>query len=281
MAFVPENLGVSEAGLPLLRDLIHDRVGLTYDNGRSELLSDRLAPLVVARGFRSFLDFYYLLKYDDRSTEGEWRDVMNALSVQETYFWREIDQIRALACHVLPELVQSRAKRPIRIWSVPCATGEEPLTIAMALEEAGWFQRVPIEIHASDASTAAIDKAVAGRYRERSFRALPQNLRDKYFVERNGEFSPIPSLSGRITSWSVVNLMDRHALMPHATSPVVFCRNAFIYFSQHNVRQVVAAFEEAMPTPGFLFVGVSESLVAISDRFVLEDLARAFVYTKR
>src|SRR5688500_14711743 len=118
MAFVPENLGVSEAGLPLLRDLIHDRMGLSYDNGRCELLSDRLAPLVVARGFRSFLDFYYLLKYDDRSTEGEWRDVMNALSVQETYFWREVDQVRALTCHVLPELVQSPAKRPIRIWSV-------------------------------------------------------------------------------------------------------------------------------------------------------------------
>lgn len=281
MAFVPENLGVSEAGLPLLRDLIHDRTGLSYDNDRSELLSDRLAPLVVARGFRSFLEFYYLLKYDDRSTEGEWRDVMNALSVQETYFWREIDQMRALTCRVLPELVQSGAKRPIRIWSVPCATGEEPLTIAMALEEAGWFGRVPIEIHGSDASTAAIDKARAGRYRERSFRALPQHLREKYFVERDGQYSPVASLSARITSWSVVNLMDRPALTPHAASPVIFCRNAFIYFSQRNVKQVVAAFEEMMPTPGFLFVGASESLVAVSDRFVLEDLDRAFVYTKR
>jgi chemotaxis protein methyltransferase CheR len=281
MAFVPENLGVSEAGLPLLRDLIHDRMGLSYDNGRCELLSDRLAPLVVARGFRSFLDFYYLLKYDDRSTEGEWRDVMNALSVQETYFWREIDQVRALTCHVLPELVRSGAKRPIRIWSVPCASGEEPLSIAMALEEAGWFQRVPIEIHASDASTAAIEKALVGRYRERSFRALPEHLREKYFVERNGEFSPVPSLSARITSWSVVNLMDRLALMPHASSPAIFCRNAFIYFSQQKVRQVIAAFEETMPTPGFLFVGASESLIAISDRFVLEDVDRAFVYAKR
>src|SRR5688500_9611411 len=106
MAFIPEDLGISDAGFPLLRDLIHDRTGLTYDNGRSELLSDRLAPLVVARGFRSFLDFYYLLKYDERSADRDWLDVMNALSVQETYFWREIDQIRALTCHVLPELAR-------------------------------------------------------------------------------------------------------------------------------------------------------------------------------
>ncbi len=279
--FVPEDLGVSEVGLPLLRDLIHDRMGLVYDNGRSELLTDRLAPLVVARGFRSFLDFYYLLKYDDRSAERDWLDVMNALSVQETYFWREVDQIRALTCRVLPEVARSAGTQPIRIWSAPCATGEEPLTIALALEEAGWFNRARIEIHASDASTAAIERARIGRYRERSFRALPEALREKYFVEKDGTSSPVPSLSARISSWSVVNLMDRSAVQPHATSPVIFCRNAFIYFSPRTVKQVVSVFEEAMPTPGFLFVGASESLVSVSERFTLEDVERAFVYTKR
>ena len=281
MAFVPENLGVSETGLPLLRELIHDRMGLAYENGRAELLSDRLAPLVVARGFRSFLDLYYLLKYDERSTEAEWREVMNALSVQETYFWREIDQMRALSCQVLPQLVRSAATRPIRIWSAPCASGEEPLTIAMALEESGWFHRVPIEIHASDASSVAIDKARAARYGQRSFRALPPDLREKYFVERDGVSSPVASLAARISSWSVVNLMEPREALRHASSPIVFCRNAFIYFSAQNVRRVVRMFEEAMPTPGFLFVGASESLVTVSDRFMLEDHERAFVYAKR
>ena len=280
-AFVPEDLGISSVGLPLLRDLIHDRMGLVYDNGRSELLTDRLGPLVVARGFRSFLDFYYLLKYDDRSADREWLDVMNALSVQETYFWREIDQMRALTCHVMPEVARAARGRPIRIWSAPCATGEEPLTIAMALEEAGWFNRARIEIHASDASTAAIDKARAARYRDRSFRALPEALRDKYFIEEGGASSPVPSLSARISSWSVVNLMDRAAVLPYASSPIIFCRNAFIYFSPRSVKQVISVLEETMPTPGFLFVGASESLVSVSNRFALEDVERAFVYTKR
>ena len=281
MAFVPEDLGISQTGLPLLRDLIHERVGLAYDNGRGELLTDRLTPLVVARGFRSFLDFYYLLKYDERAGDRDWLDVMNALSVQETYFWREVDQLRALTCHVLPELLRASSARPIRIWSAPCATGEEPLSIAIALEEAGWFHRAPIEIHGSDASTAAIDKARAGSYRERSFRALPGPLREKYFVERDGAMSPIPSLRARISSWSVVNLMDRAAVQPHASSPIIFCRNAFIYFSARSVRQVVSVLEDAMPTPGFLFVGASESLVSASDRFSLEEVERAFVYAKR
>jgi chemotaxis protein methyltransferase CheR len=281
MAFVPEDLGISQAGLPLLRDLIHERMGLVYDNGRSELLTDRLTPLVVARGFRSFLDFYYLLKYDERANDHDWLDVMNALSVQETYFWREVDQLRALTCHVLPELLRATSTRPIRIWSVPCATGEEPLSIAMALEEAGWFHRAPIEIHASDASTAAIDKARAARYRERSFRALPEHLREKYFEERDGAMSPIASLRARISSWSVVNLMDRRAVEPYASSPIIFCRNAFIYFSPRSVKQVISVLEETMPTPGFLFVGASESLVSVSEKFSLEDVERAFVYTKR
>ena len=94
MAFTPENLGLATTGLPLLRDLIHERTGLFYDNGRCEMLSDRLAPLVLERGFRTFLDFYYLLKHDDRAALGEWRHVIDVLSVQETYFWREVDQIR-------------------------------------------------------------------------------------------------------------------------------------------------------------------------------------------
>ena len=280
MSFAPENLGVSDTGLPLLRELIHQRTGLFYENGRTELMSERLAPLVVARGFRSYLDLYYLLKFDDRADDS-WREVMDALAVQETYFWREIDQVRALTCHVLPELARVNRGRPVRIWSIPCATGEEPFTIAMALEEAGWFERMPIEIHGSDASQLAITRARAGVYRERSFRALPDHLREKYFTARGAEWMPSETLTRRITSWTVINLMEREQVLPHATSPVIFCRNAFIYFSPQSVKQVVSAFEEAMPAPGFLFVGTSESISRMSDRFVLEDIEQAFVYVKR
>lgn len=281
MAFAPENLGLSETGLPLLRDLIHERTGLHYDDGRREILADRLAPLVLARGFRSFLDFYYLLKYDARSASSEWLDVMNALSVQETYFWREMDQVRALVCSVMPVVARAAGRSPIRIWSAPCATGEEPLTIAMALEEAGWFNRAHIEIHGSDGSTAAIGKAQLGRYRPRSLRALPQPLVEKYFVEQDGSFTPVPSLRARVLSWSVVNLMCADEVGRLAGSPVIFCRNAFIYFSPESVKQVVNVFADHMPTPGYLFVGASESLVKVTDRFMLDDIDRAFVYVKR
>ena len=281
MAFEPENLGLTATGLPLLRDLIHERTGLFYDNGRYDTLSDRLAPLVIQRGFRSFLDFYYLLKYDERSAADQWRQVLNALSVQETYFWREVDQIQALSQIILPELVRAQPDRPVRIWSVPCATGEEPLTIAMALQEDGWFERAAIEIHASDASSVAIDKARTALYRERSFRVLPPALREKYFEPSGAGWTPIGSLRARIASWSVVNLMAPDQIAPYARSAIVFCRNAFIYFSPHSVRTVVETLADFMPTPAYLLIGASESLLKITDRFMLEDVGRAFMYVKR
>ena len=281
MAAGCDRFGLLDTGLPLLRDLIHERTGLFYDNGRYETLTDRIAPLVLERGFRSFLDFYYLLKYDDQAAAGEWQRVLSVLSVPETYFWREMDQIDALVGHIIPALARGRSDRPIRIWSVPCATGEEPLTIAMALSEANWFDRVPIEIHASDGSPVAIEKARSGEYRDRAFRSLPPALREKYFVAAGRGFRPVPELAERIASWSVVNLMAREEVAPCADAPVIFCRNAFIYFSPQSVRRVVDLFADLMPSPGYLCVGASESLLSITDRFRLEDIGRAFIYVKR
>jgi chemotaxis protein methyltransferase CheR len=281
MAVTPDTFGLAHTGLPLLRDLIHERTGLFYADGRYDTLADRLAPLVIERGFRSFLDLYYLLKYDERGAQSEWCRVMDSLSVQETYFWREIDQIRGLALTVLPKLVRAAPYETVRIWSIPCATGEEPLTIAMMLEETGWFDRAPIEIHGSDASPSAIASARAGRYRQRSFRSLPADLVEKYFVEDHGTHRPNKELQKRIMSWSQINLLDRGQVAPHARSPIIFCRNAFIYFSRESVKRVADGFADLMPTPGYLFLGASESLLNVTDRFMLEDLDRAFVYVKR
>ena len=273
-------LGIPATGLPVLKDLIHERTGIFFDADRAELLAERMAPLVIARGFRSFLDLYYLLKYDEAAAAGAWHQVMDALSVPETYFWREMDQIRAVVCRVVPELVR-RGARSLRIWSAPCATGEEPLTIAMALDEAGWFDRVAIEIHGSDASPAAIAKARAGRYRARAMRTLPPPLLERYFTEDGGAYSPRPGLAARITSWSVVNLMVPEDVAPLARSPIVFCRNAFIYFSPQAVKKVVEQFGALMPAPGYLCVGASESLLNVTSTFALEEIDRAFVYVKR
>jgi chemotaxis protein methyltransferase CheR len=279
-AFRSDALGIPPTGLPVLRELIHERTGLFFDADRTELLAERMAPLVVGRGLRSFLDLYYLLRYDEGLAAEAWRQVLDALSVPETYFWREMDQIRAIVCRVVPDLAR-RSAAGIRIWSAPCASGEEPLTIAMALNEAGWFDRIPIEIHGSDGSPAAIAKARAGRYRQRAMRALPAAMVEKYFTADDGSYVPDAELVRRITSWSVVNLMVPEEVAPYARAPIVFCRNAFIYFSPQAIKRVVAQLAASMPTPAYLCVGASESLLTITSAFSLEEIDRAFVYVKR
>jgi chemotaxis protein methyltransferase CheR len=276
-----DTLGVPATGLDVLRDLVHERTGLFFDANRSDSLAERLAPLVVGHGFRSFLDLYYLLKYDQAAALPAWHEVFDALAVPETYFWREIDQIKAIVCRVIPELVRRAHGNAIRIWSVPCASGEEPLTIAIALEEAGWFDRAAIEIHGSDASPAAIARARAARYRPRSMRALPPHLAEKYFSQVDGTFIPAAALHRRVVSWTTVNLLAPDEVVPFARSPVVFCRNAFIYFSSHAIRRVVDTFASAMPTPGYLCAGASESLLSVTTRFTLEEIDGAFVYVKQ
>jgi len=280
VTFPSETLGIPPAGLPVLLELVHERTGLFFGNGRSDLFAERMAPLVVERGFRTFLDLFYLLKYDEAESALGWRQVLDALSVPETYFWREIDQVKAVVNRVVPELARG-ARGPLRIWSAPCASGEEPLTIAMVLEEAGWFDRAAIEIHGGDGSPAAIAKARAGRYRARSMRVLPPALREKYFAADGDTFVPVPELSRRISTWSVVNLMQEADIAPFARSPIVFCRNAFIYFSPESVRRVVDNLARMMPVPGFLCVAASESLLNVTTAFTLEELDGAFVYVKR
>lgn len=250
-----------------------------FDNGKSDLLIDKLSPLVIERGFSSYLDYYYLLKYD-ASALLEWQNVMNALSVQETYFWREFDQVRALVQTLLPQWQARNTGLPLRIWCAACATGEEPLTIAIALNEAGWFERASIEILASDASSKAIDRAVNGVYKERAFRNLPLELRERYF-EPHAAGSRIRSDIHSRIKWSLANLIDESQIAPLAAADFIFCRNVFIYFSEGAIARVVRSFSRFIRPPGYLFVGAAESLIRLTTDFTLTEIDDAFVYMKR
>jgi chemotaxis protein methyltransferase CheR len=274
-----QNLVLPEGTTTLIRNLINERTGMFFDNGKSDLLIDKLSPLVIERGFTSYLDYYYLLKYD-AAARAEWQNVMNALSVQETYFWREIDQVRALVQTLLPQWHASHRNAPLRIWSAACATGEEPLTIAIALNEAGWFERASIEIVASDASTKAIDRALKGVYRQRAFRNLAPQLRDRYFDAEGPDWRVRSDIHARI-KWRVANLMEEDEIASLAAADFIFCRNVFIYFSEHAIGRAVRSFARFIRSPGYLFVGAAESLLRLTTDFNLIEVDDAFVYVKR
>ena len=270
---------VPNGTLALLSDLVHGHTGMYYDEPRQDMLADRLTPLALARGFDSLLDYYYLLKYD--ATPDDWARAIDALSIQETYFWREADQIQALTNALLPQLA-SIHRRPIRIWSLPCATGEEPLSLAMALTESSWFSRAAIEICAADASQAALERARTGRYGARAFRQLPEALRARYFDRdpETGDWTVARAIHDRVASWVRLNAVRRDDVEALRGADVIFCRNLFIYFQEATVRRVVDAFADVMSSPGFLCVGAAESLLRITKRFDLHEVAGAYVYVR-
>ena len=279
MVLRSNNLALPEGTTSLIQSLINERTGMHFDNGKRDILLDKLSPLVIERGFGSYLDYYYLLKYDP-AARVEWQNVMNALSVQETYLWREIDQVHTLVQTLVPQWHARNANSTLRIWCAACATGEEPLTIAIALSEAGWFERASIEIVATDASSKAIDRATRGIYRERAFRNLPPPLRDRYFERDGSDWRVRSSIHSRI-KWGLANLMEEDRISHLADADFIFCRNVFIYFSETAISRVVRSFSRFIRPPGYLFVGAAESLIRMTTDFNLTEIDDAFVYVKR
>jgi chemotaxis protein methyltransferase CheR len=242
------------------------------------MLTDKLYPRLIEHGFDSFLDYYYLLKYDSAASE-EWSHLMDALSVPETYFWRESDQIEALVNVLLPEYI-THCHQPLTIWSAACATGEEPISIAIALSEAGLFDKTIIKIYGSDASPSAIEKAKTGLFRERSFRNLSSYLKSKYFTKED-DYWRVSTDIHKLINWQVANLLNPSEIRNLTKANFIFCRNVFIYFSEQSIKKTVQQFYQGMSKPGYLFISASESLFKLKTEFEIEEIAGAFVYVKK
>jgi chemotaxis protein methyltransferase CheR len=262
----------------LLRDLIAQRTGVHFADDKRDQLADKLSDLMSARGMASHLDYYYLLRYDAEA-DRHWSELMDRLSVPETYFWRQSEQILALANVIAPRHFQKAGAGPLRIWSAACCTGEEPVSLAMALAESGLLRQRPIEIMASDASEAMVARARRGIYGERSFRSLPAALREKYFVREETGWRVDRAVHEAIT-WTTANLVDPAAVAPLARVEVIFCRNVFIYFSDETIGRVARLFAEGLDCEGHLFLGAAESLTRLDTDFELHEIGGAFVYVK-
>lgn len=277
-------LGLEPLPLPgsvfkLLRDLIESETGVYFDDGKRGLLALKLTDLAADQGLTSFLEYYYLLRYDDSADE-HWLRLMDRLAVPETYFWRQPEHFLCLARTLLPALWPSRASRPVRIWSAGCCTGEEPVSIAIALAEEGRLTPGLVEIVGTDGSEAMLEAARVAQYRPRSFRQLSQAMREKYFVEQpGGTLRPIDRILSAI-SYSRVNLADRDEVVSQPPTDVIFCRNVFIYFSDDAIRETVGSFGERLADDGYLFVGASESLTRIGVDFELAQIDGSFVYVR-
>jgi chemotaxis protein methyltransferase CheR len=265
----------------LIRDLVHSYCGIYFDDGSKFLVERRLSRRLEERQVRTFEEYYHFLRYD-RKRDEELAVLVDNLTTNETYFFRESPQLKAFSEEILPELRATLADRKsLRIWSAGCSTGEEPYTIAMLLLESGtWWHDWQVEIVGSDINQRVLHTARKGVYKKTSHRVSTPEMMKKYFVEEGkGDYRIIDTVR-ELVSFSYVNLLDPFKTSLINNMDVIFCRNVIIYFDSDAKKKVIESFHEKLRDGGYLLLGHSESLINISNAFVLRTLKNDMVYQK-
>jgi chemotaxis protein methyltransferase CheR len=274
-----EIIPLSEDVFRLVRDIIKDYCGLYFDDESRYLLEKRLSRRIRNHHLSDFRDYYRFVRYDTRAEE-ELSAIMDVLTVNETYFFREQNQLRAFSEEILEELkVANRDKRTLRIWSAGCSTGEEPYTIAMLMREKNAFSGWDIEIHGSDINQRVLQTARRGVYRKNSFRTTEPYFLNKYFVEEDSSYR-ISDAVKKYVNFSYLNLLDPCKSKFLGKMDVVFCRNVLIYFDNASRRRVIDNFYDRLVDGGYLLLGHAESLINISTAFRLKHFKHDMVYQK-
>ena len=265
----------------LLRDFIHGYCGIYFDDGSKFLLERRLSRRLEQHRLKNFEEYYHFLKYD-RKREEELVVLIDNLTTNETYFFRESPQLRAFSDEILPELRRSLANRKVlRIWSAGCSTGEEPYTIAILLLESGdWWRDWQVEILGSDINQRVLHTARKGVYKKSAHRATSPEMLAKYFVQDEKSDYRIIDRVKELVSFSSVNLLDPHKTSLISNMDVIFCRNVIIYFDRDAKKKVIESFYQKLREGGYLLLGHSESLINISNAFMLRTLKNDMVYQK-
>jgi chemotaxis protein methyltransferase CheR len=268
----------------ILSALVEERLGISYGPEDLELFGDKVGTRVTEAGFHSALDYYYFLRYDP-AARAELDALADTLSVGETYFFRELDAVRAAVQHVVLPAIAKNGRA--RIWSAACATGEEPLSLAMVLEESNALRQCAIV--ATDMSARAITRAREGVYGPRALRALPPHAPPSGFTAAlariAGERLSMEEGRARVSrelvatiDYRQLNLLDEPAIAALGSFDLVLCRNVLIYFADTTVKRVVSSIASTMSTEGRLLVGTSESLLRFGTALSCEERGGAFFY---
>ncbi|MGE4281012.1 MAG: protein-glutamate O-methyltransferase CheR [Magnetospirillum sp.] len=244
--------------------MLKDRSGLVISRDKAYLLESRLTPVARKRGLKGLDDLVATLR-----TAGEdlLREVTEAMTTNESFFFRDIKPFDQFKAMVLPQILANRAqKKSFRIWSAASSSGQEAYSLAMILKEegaklAGW----KIEIVGTDISTEMLEKAKAGLYSQFEVqRGLPIQYLVKYFKKTN-EMWQIDSAIRAMVQFREYNLL--HDLKTLGQFDVVFCRNVLIYFDQPTKSRVLDNISKIMPDDGLLYLGGAETVLGISDKF--------------
>jgi chemotaxis protein methyltransferase CheR len=276
---VPEFAALTEDEFRKLCEFLYRRTGMIFTEAKRYYVERRVVERMVATAAGSFEAYYSRLRGDVR---GEIEQFINAFTVNETYFYREEHQLACLTSDLLAARVRTNARgAQIRIWSVPCSTGEEPYSIAIWLLE-NWplVDQHDIEIVGTDIDTGAVELARAGRYGKRAFMRLPPHLLAKYFAPAEADTWRIIDDLRQSVHFTTANIVDRAQTRPHGQFDVIFCRNVLIYFDDTSRRIAAENLYENLLPGGFICLGHTESMSRISPLFEVAKFADAIVYQR-
>ncbi len=256
-------MSVSAAEAAFVRELVYKKSAIVLGESQQYLIETRLEPVAVDAGFKSVDEMVRAARGGEPSLQTK---VVEALTTNETSFFRDLAPFECLERQLMPGLIEARAKtRALTIWSAACSTGQEPYSIAMLLAE-----RFPVlsdwnvRIVATDFASKPLERARAGRYRQVEMnRGLPAAYMTKYFERTGTEWEIKPAIRKRL-EFSQVNLAERWSV---SRPDVVFLRNVLIYFDSATKKSILERMRQTLPNDGALFLGAAETTLNIDDHW--------------
>lgn len=273
---------LSEQAFDQLRAIIRERAGIDFPDEKRYLLESRIRPRLVACGMSSFEAYVrYLQQGHDPD---EMTHLLNAVTINETSFFRHPSQFEALGEELLPELAEQRRDHgtsEVRLWSAACSAGDEAYSLALLVTEQikPRFPHVEFQIIGTDIDTDVLEKARTGHYRKRAIRNVPTAYLHKYFQRRDNTFVLNASIREMVT-FRTLNLTDAQDVRRMGDFDVIMCANVLIYFDQRRKKQVLQSLHRSLRPGGYLLVGGSEALGESAAQFETIQEKGALVYQR-
>ncbi|MDZ4740173.1 MAG: protein-glutamate O-methyltransferase CheR [Alphaproteobacteria bacterium] len=262
---------MTPADFDFMAQMLKRRSGLVLTPEKAYLIESRIAPLVRRHGLANFEAVVLKLREGDERVA---RDVTEAMTTNESFFFRDKTPFDHFEKLMLPKLLQSRAgQKRLRIWCAAASTGQEPYSLAMLIKER-WLQlkEWKVEIFGTDLSSEVLERAKAGLYSQFEVqRGLPVQLLVKYFIKEGEQFRLKDDIRSMV-HYKVANLLDGYS--GFGVFDVIFCRNVLIYFDAATKRGVLDRMAKLLPDDGYLLLGAAESVVGLSSSFAPHESAR-------
>ena len=274
------DLVIEEDDFQKFREFFYRKTGIHFDDSKRYFVDKRLIERMQATESDSFRSYFVTLRF--QANGGELQNLINAMTVNETYFFREEYHFQTMVRHMLPEIAQrKRSGDPIRIWSIPCSSGEEPYSMAIYLQEY-WkdLDKYDVEILASDIDTDILNQARRGIYSKRSVQNMPPDVIHRYFKKINDNEFHLNDDTRSAVEFTRINLTEAGDVRRLKKVDLIFCRNLLIYFDDVSRRTSAELFYDALNPGGFICLGHSESMSRISGLFKVRKFPESIVYQK-